>query len=796
MKKLFKTGVYNLAVLAFIVSGFSSPAALSQEMEEIIVTAAKREQTLQETPIAVSVVSQEAIQQTQVVNLSDLQALVPSLRVNTFTRASDVNFSIRGFGNGGSAVGTEPAVGVFIDGVYRSRPTSTMLDLPRLERVEVLRGPQSTLFGKNASAGVINIVTPEPSHDADGMLEATIGRFNTRMLKGYYTGSVTDDVAVSFSANVNHRDGFANAPEGIKDLNDKNRWAARFQALYEPNESSKFRLIADYSEVDESCCITGNIISGGTAGIIQALGGQVRVASEDNFTYDAFINFNQENPITDWGLSLNADIEYEGFTLSSITAYRDNKRGPQFGDIDYTSADLASAESVRLRDSWSQELRLTSATEGRVDWMVGAFVFSEDYDSSSCTYYGEDLREYAFALTGGTLAGTGGALGLIEGILGTPGAIFNSNIRACADSGQDNDALSLFGTLDFAATDAVTLSLGLNYTSDEKQVYIRNTENTDTFSALDLTTFAGGALAALRGLQFRPPGLDLPNVVEDGRSDDSDTTWLARVSWDVNDTWNMYASVATGFKSSGWNGGTPARTDQEAVEAAGIATSNQQYGGRVANPEYATVYEIGIKGNFDRGYAYLTLFDQKIEDFQTRGFDGVNFIDTNAGELRSEGVEVDLLYMPTDNLRLSLSSTYLDPIYEDYQDAPGPLGGPRLVDRSGTRPGGIHDLSTVGSVTYTFAVENGRSGFARVDYLYEKDTGLSDSFPEISREVKSVNASAGINFKNGVTARIWGRNLTDEQYFTGGFNGVAQPGTVNSFLSEPKTYGLTVGYNF
>lgn len=797
MDSLERVRCVGRLALFIAATGLVPAGAWGQPLEEIVVTATKREQTLQEAPVAVSVVSDVELQQGMVLDLSDLQVLVPSLRVQTFTGTTAASFAVRGFGNG-IAIGAEPAVGMFVDGVFRSRPTATMLDLPRLDRVEVLRGPQSTIFGKNASAGVVSIVTPEPSRQFESQIDATFGRFDQRVLRGYVSGPVSDAVALSFSGVVNQRDGYANAPDGIRDQNDKDRWAARFQALFEPTDSMSFRLIADLSELDESCCATGNILSGGTEPLIQALGGQIRSASGDEFAYESLVNFDRENKVEDGGVSLHAEVAFPQFTLTSITAYRNNKQGPQTWDTDFTSLDLASGTITGDIETVSQELRLTSSTDGPLGWMVGAFLFDETIDLAGCSNYGESLREYLFALTGGNLDGTGGPLGLLESLAGTPGDFLNSDVRSCSQSGQDNVAYSAFGTVDYEFSDRLRGSLGANYTRDDKEVFYRPTENNDNFSALNLSTFMGGAFAALSGLQLSAPGLAFPNVVEDGESSDSETTWQATLSWDLNDNVTFYARAATGFKSSSWSIGAsnPSQRDQAAIEAAGIATSNQFYGSRLSDPEHATVYEVGVKANFQRGYAYLTVFDQSIEDFQTRAYDGVRFIQANAGELSIEGVELDLLYAPTDNWRFTLGATFLDPIYEDYRNAPGPFGGPPVVDRSGTKPGGIHDMSAVATIVYSFTIGRDWSGFARAEYLYERDAGVDDSFPNISREIGTANASAGLDFNNGVSTVLWVRNLNEDEYFTGAFNGVAQPGTVNSFLSEPRTYGVTLSYAF
>jgi len=231
----------------------SSVPAYAQDVQEegtiddniIIVTASKRETTLQETPIAVSVTSAETIEQAEIRDLLDLQTLVPSLRVSQLQSSANTNFVIRGFGNGANNAGIEPSVGVFIDGVYRSRSAAQIGDLPNVQRIEVLRGPQSTLFGKNASAGVISVVTEKPQFEFGGSASLTYGNFDTIIAKADITGPITDTVAFSLAGNYNRRDGYAQDLALGTDVNDRNRWGTRAQLLFEPSNDLSVRLIAD-----------------------------------------------------------------------------------------------------------------------------------------------------------------------------------------------------------------------------------------------------------------------------------------------------------------------------------------------------------------------------------------------------------------------------------------------------------------------------------------------------------------------------------------------------------------------
>ena len=197
------------AAAAVVLSSLSGQALAQSEpfLEEIVVTAAKREQTLQEVPIAVSVTDADTIEKAQIFDVLDLQTVVPSLRVTQLQSSANTNFLIRGFGNGANNPGIEPSVGVFIDGVFRSRSAAALGDLPNVQRIEVLNGPQSTLFGKNASAGVISVVTRPPQFDFSGNVEAVYGNFNTFVLKGDITGPISDQIAFSIDGNYQRRDG-------------------------------------------------------------------------------------------------------------------------------------------------------------------------------------------------------------------------------------------------------------------------------------------------------------------------------------------------------------------------------------------------------------------------------------------------------------------------------------------------------------------------------------------------------------------------------------------------------------
>lgn len=842
-RSLRKHLLTSVAATATLVgaSGVSAQSADDDgfALEEIIVTASKRQQTLQETPIAVSVTGADTIEKARVLDISDLQTVVPSLRVTTLQTSASTNFVIRGFGNGANNAGIEPSVGVFIDGVYRSRSAAAIGDLPRLERVEVLRGPQSTLFGKNASAGVISVVTAAPSYDPEGRFEVQYGNYDQKLVRGYITGGLSETFAMSLSGGINKRDGYIDTLDtNLPDINDRDRWNIRTQALWEPSEDITFRLIADYSEIDELCCGVTNIINGPTAGIISGLLGETILDPADPFAYISPITFRPVNKIEDGGVSLQGDFDFDGFSLTTISSYRAND---SFNDseADYTSAEIVNSANNRAEiDTYTQEIRLTSTGDNKVDWMVGGFYFSEDITQVQGLEYGADTRAYIDFLTGAP-----GTLASLEALSGSPaGSFFSADTTTTETFTQDNTAWSIFATIDIHINDRLTLTGGANYTKDKKTI-TGSTVNNDVFGNVDfneaffnfaffsqtglaptpdniaaieaaapgttaaLNAFAESSAGPLRPLQFQPQFLAFPNSVESGRSNDDKLTWTARLTYDASDNVNVYFSAATGFKATSWNLSRDSRpffADGGALQSAGLLPNNyflgtsladsRNFGTRFAGPEDATVYEIGLKARFPRGAFNVAIFDQTIEGFQSNIFQGSGFVLGNAGKQSTKGVELDATWTPIDELTLTFAGTYLDPVYDDFQNAPGPNG--TVVDLSGARPAGIHEFSITTSATYNHQFESGAYGFIRADYIHESDVQIVDNIPGVNREVNVFNASAGVSFENGFGIQVFGRNLFNDEYFLSAFPGVVQNGTVNGYANTPRLWGVSLSYEF
>lgn len=803
----------------------------------IIVTASKREQTLQETPIAVSVTSGETIEQAQIRDVLDLQTVTPSLRVSQLQSASSTTFIIRGFGNGDNNFGIEPSVGVFIDGVFRSRSAAALSDLNMVQRIEVLNGPQSTLFGKNASAGVISVVTKEPQYEFGGLVEASYGNYNALVLRGEVTGPISENIAFSLDGSYNRRDGYAHIVNLDKDISERNRWSARGQLLIEPTPDFKIRAIADYSKIDEACCQVSTLVAGPTAPAVFAVGGAL---DTNFFSYNTFLNQVPQNVVDNYGGSIQADWNIGSLTVTSITAYRELEN-LQNQDVDFTSADIVSELRNQKVDTFTQELRIASDFDGPLNFLLGGFYFDESITQDSSLTTGAAARPF-FSL----LAGNPQVFNAVEAGLGLPqGSIFSAGPLTAERFTMDNRAVSVFGTIDFEPADGLVFTAGFNYTDDKKDFTISQqafdelaninlvdafiigatggtVTNRAAFQALPaanqqalLAAATNPAINPLIGLvpfQFQPPMLNLPNSVEPGRTNDDKFTYLLRAAYQISNEVNIYASYATGFKASSVNLSRdsrpvfgdyipgPARSFFAApaspITNAGLAVPNLGTGSRFAGPENAEVYELGMKAQWD-GFGFnLALFDQTIKGFQSFLFTGTGFQLNNAGQQSVKGFEFDSTINPADGLVFTFAMTYLDALYDSFTASP-------VGDLTGRRPGGIPEFSIATSATYTH--EFGSSGnklVSRLDYAHESNTPINNGLPTFGsnpifqREVNLVNGSLIFQMENGLEIGAWARNLLDDQYIITVFDGVAQAGTVSGYPSPPRTYGGLVRFRF
>ncbi len=809
MKLSFKKIASAVALATLAAPSIS--AAQDTFIEEIVVTATKRAQTLQDIPIAVTVTSADTVEKAQIQDLLDIQSVVPSLRVSQLQLARNTSFSIRGFGNGANNIGIEPSVGVFVDGVYRSRSGAAITDLPRLERVEVLSGPQNTLFGKNASAGVVSVVTPKPSGESGGFISGSFGNFNAVVLKGLYEGVISDSLTYDIAGTYNSRDGYFDNLTLGDELNGRDRYAVRGQLNWAPNDRLNVRILADYDDLDEDCCGVVNLVAGPTAPIIAALGGNLVANNPDSLV--GFTDDPSTNQIENSGLSIQTDYEFDGFTATSIVAFR-NSSSFDNQDVDFTSADLTNGlfNDIEI-DTFTSEFRLASNGDGSVDWLVGGFYFDESIEQNSELRFGPAFRPFvdiargalvAPAIQAGLLPAAAGTLSGVEAILGLPnGSFFQNNSGVSDISTLDNQSISLFANVDWRITEELTATVGVNYTDDEKDFSIDSV----TSEVRANIPVAGPAAALIATVpSFAQNTINIPNPVEDGRTNDDDVTYSLRLAYDVNDNVNVYGSYATGFKASSIDllrDSAPNAADFAALQALGLVDPNAVIGSRFAEPEEAEVFELGLKARFNNGLINVAIFDQTLENFQSAIFNGTSFFLTNAEQQSVLGAEVDFKYQVSDAFGFGINATYLDAEFDSFTQA-SPLaqvgltpGSDGQQDLSGRTPAGIPELALSLSAQYDFTV-GGFDSYIRGDYQFEDEVQVVDNIPAsvASREVSQLNLALGFETENGLNVTLWGRNVTDDEYLISAFPAVAQAGSISGYRNQPRTYGVTIRKDF
>ena len=510
MKKslwLISAGAMALGSSVPVAWAQDSGTAIDPESVNIIVTATRRASPLSDVPIAVSAVTAQAMQNSGATDIRALNQLAPSLLLSSTGTEANASARIRGIGTVGDNPGLESSVAVFIDGVYRSRTGAGLNELGEIERVEVLRGPQGTLFGRNASAGLINIISKAPEFKLAGKAEITYGNYDYWRLAGRITGPVSDQLALSLDGVWSKRDGFydlVNASGAkVGETNDRDRYFLRGQALFEPNDALSIRLIGDYTHRDESCCGAAYIetrerrpVAGGgysTAPfnrIAAILAGQGSTFPVDPYDRDLHITAGRDyvSKLKDWGVSGEINYDLGGAKLTSITAYR-NYKSQDYGDYDYSGADLLYRDPNTYRQfrTFTQEVRAQGSAFGEVlDWLVGGYYAHEKLALEDNIRFGADYGRFAACRL---MAGAGVNSNLTAAQLGACGSGLATQALISGTQAQLNAGL----TPAVGATQAGIISTGLGNglralaaipsgTGDVASLYHQKSENWALFT--------------------------------------------------------------------------------------------------------------------------------------------------------------------------------------------------------------------------------------------------------------------------------------------------------------------------
>lgn len=431
-----KFGWFLLGSASIAAMGLA-PAAMAQEADvsdEIVVTATGRASAIQDVPIAVQAIGGETLEQAGVENLLDLNQVTPTMRIGSGqSTTSGTIAQIRGIGTGGDNPGFESAVGFFIDGVYRSRAGSALADLPELERVEILRGPQGTLFGKNTSAGAISVITAGPEHEFGAWGEIGAGDRNEMHASTGLTGSLSDTFAARLDVRSRIQDGWIDDITSGRDVNSQAGWLARGQALWDITDDASLRVIVDYGITDQNCC--GAVVAQRGA-VIGALAdvyfpGQLLAANPEGRQMTLSPARSYAEYAEDSGVSGELNWDLGGVNLTSVTAWRDWQSNRD-QDIDFTSIDRAYRDDLEVGfENVSQEIRLQGEA-GNVNWLVGAFFSREQLETTDRIRFGADALTLANAATFFLTAGTGSARKLYDVPVLVPGAGGLTDVQLCA----------------------------------------------------------------------------------------------------------------------------------------------------------------------------------------------------------------------------------------------------------------------------------------------------------------------------------------------------------------------------
>ncbi len=759
-----------LALPQTVSAAEAAPAAQAADdrIEEIIVTATKREESIQDVPIAVSAYSAEDLAARGVQDLYGLMEVSPSIAVYSSNSTSNGGtLRIRGVGTTGNNPGLEAAVGTFIDGVYRSRAGLAFNDLPDIDRVEILRGPQGTLFGKNTVAGAVNVITRRPEFENSLGVTLGLGNLDSRELGLVGNAVLAEDVlAGRVSYAYRERDGFYEDIVSNEAYDNRDRHNLRGQLLWTPNETLEIRFIGDYTEKDESCCPAAFWITGPTSPLVAALGGDITPFEVDG---DARVgvNFEPYEDVEDWGLSLDVLWEVgDRATFRSITAYRDY-RVARAQDIDFAGADILYPQLTdEYFENFSQEFQLYGENEN-FSWLFGVYVYTEDLESDEIVALSNDGHTYV-----ANLIGVPAVAPLLAGDPAGRGA-----------PGQGYDALYFSDTNGWSMFTHNTWHVGPQF--DVTVGFRYSTEKKDAGAIINGAAF--GEAISDPFCNFVPIGSLCDNASYNNKERENEATGTLKAAWRMSEDVNLYASYSRGYKAGGFN------LDQEAVgnrDANGDFVDQSRF-----NPETSDSFELGLKARLlDRRLTLNSaLFYTVFDDFQLNTFTGLGFTVGNVKEAVSKGVEVESWLTLGDGLFISMGATYADARYGDDLVA----ANAHLADRRLTQ-----SPLWQGSASIIVDREIPGTGLRWLfnlnwSHIGEVNTGSDLDHPQKVRGAYDLyNAQAGIGTADGrYEVILWGRNLADKRVNTLVFDSVFQAGSWHTFVNPPRTYGLTLRAN-
>jgi len=741
----FARNVLYTALSAALLATGAAPAAFAQAnedegdevlmIEEVIVTAQRREQTLQEVPMSISAFTGADLAALQADNLDSIQGAVPNLNlVQGRGYSSNVNAFIRGVGQPDALQSFDPAVGVYIDDVYIARIQGALFKLYDIERIEVLRGPQGTLYGKNTPGGAIRLITRTPGQDFEAEAGALIGNYGRWSAKGYLSGAVSDNFAMSLSVLRDQRDGFVTDPLDGREYNDADTTVARVKGNWDVSDDVNVTFSVDYTTEDtrltlgRSEVLLYSLNYSADFSEISIVPRSLPPVGEWDFKTSTSMTDRPSQKLDNYGGNVTVawDIS-DDVTMKSITAYR-KLDSTAYIDIDATTLELGDVLVDIDQKQFSQEFQFLGNIGDDIDWVGGLYYFREQVPSHQ-EAYADDFLQY----------------------IGIPISFLRT-----IDDDLDTKSYAAFGQIDWRFADRWSLGVGLRYTLEEKDYF----RTTSTFS--DILGVADPAFAFT----------------------DSDdwSAWTPSVTLDyqMTDQVRFYGRIAEGFKSGGFNG--------RANSAADVSTFD---------PETVWTAEIGAKtvmagGRFMANYA---LFYSKYDDFQARVSvgDGIDFRFPvlNAARLDIQGAEFEATWIPIDPLSLSTQIGYLDSEYGGggFTGSDGVADEPAFSPEWTMRFAGTwtQNLSNGSNLMFTAAANYRDAMWLSVENtpaLTEGDYWLLDAMVSWVSEDGKWTVSGGM------------KNITDEVYRVEGQEFRSVGGIQTAYYGNPQTWTISVDYRY
>ena len=766
----------------------------------IVVTARRRTETAQDIPIAVTVVGGEQIAELGAFNVGRLQQIAPTLQL-TSSNPRNTTLNIRGLGVpfGLTSDGFEQGVGIYIDDVYYSRVASALFDFLDVAQIEVLRGPQGTLYGKNTTAGAINITTNQPTFTFEGNAEVSLGNFDFKQARVAVSGPISDTIAVRVAASATDRRGtIFNVTTG-QDIQSLDNIGLRGQVLWQPASNLKVTLAGDYNRQDANCCGSVFVRTQPTQRPLNrqfaALAAAQGYAPPSLNPFDRLSDLDAELSATNTvgGLALRVNWDLGPGTLTSVTAWRYWDWVPA-NDRDFTGLPIVTrSQNPSQQDQYTQELRYAQTGE-RFDFVVGAFAFNQRIDTQGTEAHGPASSRWT--------------LNPSSALANDPSVLDGLTARNLQF--LKSTSLALFGQLSWKVTDNFTIQPGARINYDEKEGFFERRVFTGAGVEL-LGTETDARSAAQLGV-FRPQ-LSAP----------SDTDW--NVSYDLTATYKFtpdilpYATYAKSFKTIGINqNGLPTDAEGNPIAAAGAI-----------RPENVDHFEVGLKTQFwdRRATLNLAAFRTDIRDYQATVINGQfgvlrGFL-ANADKVRSQGIEADFSVRPSARFNAYVNAAYTDAKYVRFTDAPcppelagGTVAAPGQTPSAPGTPGGISPancdisgqrLPGVSRWAFSFGGEGnlpgklfGQSGqfYLGYDGSYRSDFSSNPS-PSAFMNVEGYSLSnfrLGFRGDNGLNIFGWVRNAFDANYFEQLFAGPGNTGMIAGLPGDPRTWGATISQSF